>query len=45
MGQSNVGPSIDYGRGDSMIFWISWAAVPAGQGPCGVDKGRSLVVK
>ena len=27
-----------------MIFWISWSADPC-PGPCGFDKGRSLIVK
>jgi len=31
-------------RGDSMILKISWAAEPAGPGPCSFDRGWSLVV-
>ena len=34
-----------YVRGDSRFFEFSWPPTPAGQGPCGFDKGPSLVVK
>ena len=43
--EGTVSQSAVYNRGDSMIFWISWAADPAGQDPCGFDKRWYLGVK
>ena len=36
---------INYTSGDSMIFGFHGPPTPACQGPCGFNKGRSLVVK